>query len=188
MLKTVKILCCVAFMVLALFLGYAATIYVTSIRTLSVPQLICGRAEKQIVLQQLHKEKTTHILTNNEYKHLIETGLDLNGYLYDVKKLSGRNGECNLYYRTIRIDPSLRGVYYARTFTHEAMRLKHYTEKEIFVCFQTFKFLYENENKYLRSAGVQYAIDNLERNVAEDYNITSQIMYYFLIEKGANNV
>jgi hypothetical protein len=102
--------------------------------------------------------------------------------------MEDRNGECNLYFRIIRINPSRKGAYYARTFTHEAMHLKHCTEKELFVCYETFKFLYENENKYLRSAGVQYAIDNLKHNVAEEYNITSQIMYYFLVEKGANNV
>lgn len=175
-------------MLLGLSLGYASIIYVKSISRRQSPQLICGYSEKQIVLNKLYSEQTTHTLTNNEYKRLIETELNLILYSYEVKEMEGRNGECNLYFRTIRINPSRKGVYYARTFTHEAMHLKHYTVKELFVCYETFKFLYESNNKYLHNAGVIYAIDNLIHNVAEDYNITNQIMYYFLIEKGENNV
>ena len=191
MSKSVKILLCftlMSLMLLILLCGYASVIYVNSVRTQSIPHLISGHSEKQTVLNDLYLEKTTHTLSNKEYKHLIETELNLKLYSYQVKELPNDNGKCNLYFRIIRINTGLSGVHYARTFTHEAMHLKHCTENELFVCYETFKFLYKSDNKYLHNAGVIYAIDNLTHNVAEEYNITNQIMYYFLIEKGANNV
>lgn len=182
MLKFLKLLLCVSLMFLTLFLGYVAKITVKSERSRPVPQLICGYADKHKVLDMLYQQRTNDVLTNNEYKYLIESELSLFPYKFYVKELSERNGECNLYFRTIKISPQRKGVYFARTFTHEAMHLKHITGDELFVCFETFKYLYENENKYLHNTGVIYAIDVIEHNVAENYNITNQIMYYFLIE------
>ena len=182
MLKFLKISLCVSLIILTLLLGYGAIITVKSEISYPIPQLLCGHNVKRNVISQLYSEKTDDILSNNEYKQLIESELSIAPYKFYIKELSNINGDCNLYFRTITIESSRKGVFFARTFTHEALHLKYLTGDEIYVCYETFKYLYENENKYLHNAGVYYAIDILEHNVAEEYNITNQIMYYFLME------
>ena len=186
MLKTILKLLSVVGCVAVLILYYYGILYLVNIR--SIDFNICSYNDqlRKMVYSQLLKEYAplkNHVLTNAQYRVLLEDELDFHIYFYKEEQLEYPTvGRADPYMRIIRMTTDYTGQQYARTFTHEIMHIKKMSYNEQYICFETFKFLYEHENPYLRAVGLDYAIKQLYEIWSNKYDIEPLIMYYFLNE------
>lgn len=92
-------------------------------------------------------------------------------------------GHTNIQSHKIYMNPEIKRYQYAWIYTHEIFHNTFYTTNERFVEFETFKFLFDNENDYLR-----YSALNWLKNFNTD-SVEYDIRYYaygYLKEKGYN--
>lgn len=101
----------------------------------------------------------------------------------DVGFLRNKAGTCSFISGLIMIDRDLSVNDYAKAVFHERLHLYYYTACERFVQYQTFRFLYESDNVYIRKIGVEIALEIFNNQYPENYNCTSQIIKYF-VERG----
>lgn len=116
-------------------------------------------------------------INKREYRNFIEQDIGLKFYIYVEKNINSEYvGITYATIRTIIIDKNVFGYEYCVTFAHEAIHLKQFIGQENYVCFETFKYLYESEK--LHSVGVWYGIKQLEGYYNGDYNISGEIVNY----------
>lgn len=115
--------------------------------------------------------------TNKEFKTLIENDLNLSFYIYCDKPLnSSVKGKSYISVRLMIIEKQLKGYEYCLVFAHEAMHFKKFAKNEKYICIETFKYLYENEDNELHNAGVWYAREQLLGCYTGEYDIRSFII------------
>lgn len=158
---------------------YMSILVFISFRKIDMPVVIYTSNEYNKVLADLWVEyiPLNTQRTNQEYKELLEEELDLNFYIYCEADLKSNCGLRLTPIRTMIIDKELSGYEYCLTFTHEAMHFKRFSANEIYICFETFKYLYENKDTELHNFGVRYAITQLRGEA--DYDCHDQIIGYF---------
>lgn len=195
MLKKLKrfgiVVCVIGYIILT----YCAVIYFYGNRYIELDVCPYTNDQRQCVIEQLVAErKTTKFDSkpNPYWRHLLEDELDFHFYifLYNDEFSITTAGDSNRYSRVIRMDIDRRDTGFVRTMTHEIMHIKLCSTNERYVCYETFKFLYEHDNIMFRYTAISYAINQLDglwRDNAK-YNIEDQIIYYFLNEQGENNV
>lgn len=156
---------------------YIGTIYIIKYRKMSLP---VGITSEIAVLQAYTRlcneyDRLCDSETKEYYKNKIDQDLDVGLYFYSEKELD-RTGYSNCYFRTIKIDERVSGYVYCETFTHETMHLKYYTANERFVCYETFKYLYESEE--LHNIGVWYGLKQLNGDYSGEYDISGLVVNY----------
>lgn len=114
--------------------------------------------------------------TKEEYRSFIEKDLGVNFYIYSEKNLYDYAGKTYPLIRLIIIDESISGYKYCETFVHEAIHLKEFIGQEDYVCFETFKYLYESEE--LHSVGVWYGISQIYGFYNGEYDVSHLIVDY----------
>ena len=88
---------------------------------------------------------TSALMTNEEYRKFIENDMGLHCYFYLEKDMNRLAGKTYPLIRLIVIDPNAKGYEYCEVFVHEAIHLKQFIGQEDYVSFETFKYLYNNE-------------------------------------------
>lgn len=126
----------------------------------------------------LRNSKTyeSRVKSNQEYKALIEKEINLGLYFYSEKKLVGYAGKTYALIRLIVIDSEIKGYKYCEAFVHEAIHLKEFIEQEDYVCFETFKFMYEHEE--LRNVAIEYGLSHIFGDTCDEINISHLIVDY----------
>lgn len=147
-------------------------------RESELPDCSVGYTQRHLVLKELYEEYNRPLLvTSNEgYRRIIEQDLECYFYFYKETNLNEGAGKCYVTIRLIVLDERLKGNQYCVTFAHELMHLKKFRKQESYICFETFKYLYENSK--LHNSGVWYAIKQLEGAYSGEYNISNQIVDY----------
>lgn len=169
-----------------LILTYYGTLYMINIRAIDFK--VCGYStyDRELVYQTLMSEYDQlehYVLTKEQYRELLEDELNFHVYTYKEEPLEYPTvGRADPFLRIIKITTDYDGQQYARTLTHEIMHIKKQSFNEQYICFETFKFLYEHDNPYLRASGVLYGKNQLSCQYNREYDIEPLIMYYFLNE------
>lgn len=128
-----------------------------------------------ILEQELYEDELT--LTKVEIKSYVEKDLGLKFYIYAEKDLGiTYSGKAYPIIRTIIMDDDLINYQYCQTFAHEVLHLKLCLKNETYICYETFKYLYED--KVLHNVGVAYGWRQLTNPPASEYNIQAQVIYY----------
>jgi hypothetical protein len=162
-----------------LVLGWCVSIIIIFNRDVAAPDTISNYAQWYKALDILKKDlyKDVCNFTNDEYKEYVEDDLGLNFYIYKETDLhDGFNGKAYPIIRTIFIDRDVKGYEYCITFVHEAIHIKECIADETYVCYETFKFLYEDE--VLHNVGVVYGWQQMNKYEPNEYNIREQVIYY----------
>lgn len=164
-----------------ILLVYMGILVFISFRNIDMPVIFYTSSEYNKVLADLWAEyiPLSPQRTNQEYKELIEEELDLNFYIYCEKELKCNSGSALIPIRTIILDRGMSGYQYCLNFIHEAMHLKRCSKNHTYICFETFKYLYENKDTELHNFGVRYAIMQLRGDYKDKYNCHEQIIGYF---------
>lgn len=110
------------------------------------------------------------------YKQFVEKDMEVKAYFYSERKLNKYNGLIFATIRLIVIDNTIDGYEYCTTFTHEVIHLTHFVANERYVCYETFKYLYESEE--LHEVGVWYGCRQIYGYYSGDYNISDLIVNY----------
>lgn len=167
---------------LLFILIYFGSIYYRKHREIDLKDNDYSFEEFTEVKNFLRKESIKAIapaLTNSEYEKRIAKQLNFTNYTLHFQDLDGLIiGLADIYERKITIDVGVSGYTFCQTFTHEALHIKYCTSNEKYICFTTFKFLYESEDSCLRSCGIRYALDNMQWGYSGEYYIQSQIIEY----------
>lgn len=117
--------------------------------------------------------------TKKEYRKLISDELNLNFFWYREDELGDRyEGQMSLFTRLIIIDPDLSPIKYCITFTHEVMHFKKFSADERYICFETFKWLYEHDNPELHNAAVLYGLYQVQGCYSGEYDCRDCIINY----------
>jgi hypothetical protein len=168
-------------------LTYFGVLVIILFRKINMPVEIYTHQQANKVYQTLYQDyydyDLTYIKCNADFKievkELIRIKLDIKHYIYIEKKLKSKNsGLCLPTIRTIVIDKQLSAYKYVLVLTHELMHLKTYSNQEDFVCFETFKWLYNSDNELLHKVGVKYALDQLNYKYSGEYLIFDYIINY----------
>lgn len=131
---------------------------------------------KAIDILESTYDKNYKIKSKEEYRKIICEDLGLKFYFYSEKELVGYAGKTYPLIRLIVLDSEIDGIKYCETFAHEAFHLKHFTGQEDYVCFQTFKYLYESNE--LHNCGVLYGLWQIYGFYSGEYNIPDLIVDY----------
>jgi hypothetical protein len=175
-------------LVIVIVLGvYALVGTITFSRKIHLPIQEYTAEEHSIALDILEEDYNPigEQRTDSEYKQLVEKQVGISFYFYTEKDLGNRlDGTTHPLLRIITIDSTISGYDYCIALAHEALHLKTFCANERYICIETFKFLYENEDEELHNIGVWYARDQLFGLYRGDYNIQDFIINYLL--KGEN--
>lgn len=162
-----------------IFLSYICVIVIVFNRDVAVPSTISNYKQYYEAVDILRKElyENTCNFTNEEYRKYIEEDLKLSFYIYKEVDLNDNyNGKAYPIIRTIFLDKDLKGYIYCQTFVHEAIHIKQCVADETYVCYETFKYLYEDE--VLHNVGVVYGWQQMNKMYKDEYNIQEQVIYY----------
>lgn len=166
------------FFVVVLIIGVIEVF--VNLRNITMPPCFYTSQEYYLTLAELKSEyeeaETTR--TNKEYRSLVEQELNFKAYFYCEKDLKYHDGLMLVAIRTMIIDESLSGYDYCLTFVHEAMHLKRFAKQENYICFETFKYLYESKDRELHNFGVKYAIEQLQGDCLPEDDCHQQIIRY----------
>lgn len=180
----------IAFLIVeAILVLYTLVVMIMFFRIIEVPTEPYSNEEYNQVLNLLNSdyEQSTPQRTDDEYKRVIEEQLGLSMYIYTEKDLgNSTDGITHILVRLITIDSTIEGYEYCLAFTHEALHLKTCSKNETYICTETFKFLYENEDEELHNIGVWYARQQLMDLYIGEYNIKNYIINYIIGEEGSN--
>ena len=172
--------------VVLLILTYFGTLYMVNIRAIDFNVCEYSTYDRELAYQKLKSEYEQlehYVLTKEQYRELLEDELNFHLYTYKEELLEFPTvGRADPFLRIIKITTDYVGQHYAKTLTHEIMHIKKQSFNEQYICFETFKFLYEHDNPYLRASGVLYGKNQLEYQYTNEYDIEPLIMYYFLNE------
>lgn len=160
-------------------LGWFLSIILIFNRDVDYPNTISNYEQyykaRDILRNELYEDVCS--FTNDEYREYIEKSIGLKFYIYKEKDLNnGFNGKAYPIIRAIFIDKDIVGYKYCETFAHEAIHIKECVGNETYVCYETFKFLYEDE--VLHNVGVVYGWEQMNKSKPSQYNIREQVIYY----------
>jgi hypothetical protein len=110
------------------------------------------------------------------YKEFVEDDMGVKFYFYGERKLDKHNGLTFATIRLIVVDNTIDGYEYCVTFAHECIHLKQFVSDERYVCYETFKYLYESEE--LHEVGVWYGYRQLYGCYNGEYNIEDLVVNY----------
>lgn len=171
---------CIIILIFVVANVYLITVGLVFNRKITTPLYFYSSNDWHIAYNKLEQEyESSTAKSNSEYKELIEQQADFKFYFYKEKEIKGKY--CGFAYPTIRlivIDERLSGYKYALNFAHEVMHLKRFAGDERYICFETFKFLYESEG--LHNVGVYYAQRQLGGGWSGEYQIEDLIIKYLL--------
>lgn len=172
--KAINILICVC----GIMIMYLSVISIMWFRRTEPVYTIQGFNKREDVLIELYKEHRRQLIvnTNKHYRTIIEKDLGCYFYLYKETDLNDYAGKCFPTIRLIVIDKDIIGNMYCMTLAHEMMHLKLMRKQESYICFETFKYLYESE--IMHDVGVWYAIKQIEGDFKGEYNVSNQIVDY----------
>ena len=155
--------CLIVFILLeVLFLAYIGIIGLVVYREKdmeveTVTYMDCYNA-LNILRQDINKNHCT--MSKDEFREFVEDDLGVHFYIYKERDFKGKYvGKTYHPIRTIVLDKNLEDYTYFVQFVHELMHLKTYVAQEDYICFETFKYLYESEE--LHDVGVWYALRKL---------------------------
>ena len=163
----------------AMVLGWCVSIGIIFNRDVDYPQTVANSRQYYEAMDILRKElyDNTCDFTDEEFKQYVENDMDFHFYIYKETQLSnGYNGRAFPIIRTIFLDEDLTGYQYCQTFVHEVIHIKQCVANETYVCYETFKYLYEDE--VLHNVGVAYGWKQLQNSYKGEYNIDEQVIYY----------
>jgi hypothetical protein len=170
----------VAFILLfcVLVLVYLGCCAIVFFREKFMPLQVFGQTD---YLKAIHKLESEYNSFEDEhtkewYREKIEQDLELKFYFYKERDIERYNGLAYATIRTIVIDEELDGYGYCKTFAHEVMHLKLFIQQEDYVCYETFKYLYESEE--LHNVGVWYGLQQLRGCYSGKYNISGHVVNY----------
>lgn len=118
--------------------------------------------------------------TKEEYRKFIENDLGMHFYIYSERDMNDYAGVTFIPIRLIVLDLELDGYKYCETFVHEAIHLKEFVGQEDYVCFETFKYLYESEE--LHNVGVWYGLSQIYGCYSGEHDISHLIVDYLTKE------
>lgn len=170
----------------AVLVLYTLIVMTMFFRTIEVPTENYSNEEYDQVFNILNAnyEQPIQQKEKYEYKRIIEEQLGLSMYFYTEKDLENTiEGITHILIRLITIDSTIEGYEYCLAFAHEALHLKTYSKNETYICIETFKFLYENEE--LHNVGVWYARQQLMGLYIGEYDIKSYIINYITEKAGS---
>ena len=129
-----------------------------------------------ILRQDINKNHCT--MSKDEFREFVEDDLGVHFYIYKEREFKGKYiGKTYHVIRTIVVDNNLEDYDYFVCLAHELMHLKTYIGQEDYICFETFKYLYESEE--LHDIGVWYAIKQLNGfQGSGEYDIDYHIVNY----------
>lgn len=110
------------------------------------------------------------------YKSIIKKDLKPKFYIYSERTLKSHCGLTLPTIRLIIIDERLQGNEYCVTLAHETMHLNQFIREERYVCYETFKYLYESEE--LHNVGVWYGLKQLNGDYSGEYDISGLVVNY----------
>ena len=163
-------------MFVLLYLGGVAVVI---FRKKQMPVYINSQADCMNAYSRLVREydERADVKSNEYYRQLIEKDLGLKFYIYkETDNMSYYTAGSCLVIRTIVIDKNNVGYTYCWNFAHEAMHLKHFILHEEYVCFETFKYLYEHEE--LHNVGVVLGLNILKGLYSGEYDVSDYIIDY----------
>ena len=172
---------CISIIILCvLVLIYLGTCAILFFRNREIPYVTYTQLDYYNVVDKLYLESyngNNKALSNSSYKKTLEQELNPQLYIYKEKNAHKQYAGLTLpIIRTIIIDSEIDGYDYCLTLTHEIMHLNHFIANERYICFETFKFLYENEK--LHDVGVWYAYKQLTVIYSKDYYIADLVIDY----------
>ena len=160
-------------------LGWCVSVIIIFNRQVAYPNVISNYNQYYVAIDALKKDLYNDACTmsNEEYREYLEDDLGLNFYIYKEKDLKdGFKGKAYPIIRTIFIDKGIAGYEYCQTLVHEMIHIKHCVANETYVCYETFKYLYEDE--VLHNVGVVYGLQQMNKTYKDEYNIREQVIYY----------
>lgn len=171
--KAINVLIC-ACVIMIILLGVSGIVW---FRRIEMPYTIDGYdKDKAITILSLEYSINAPVYSNRYYREHVEDDLNIHIYFCVESGLKQHNGLCFGNIRLIVIDEDVSGYQYCYTFAHEIMHLKHMIKQENYVCFETFKYLYESEE--FHNVGVWYGLRQLNGCYSGEYNISNQIVDY----------
>lgn len=179
-MRTRKWLSCIALFFLAVIL-YEIIVGIIFMRKIQMPIEMYSQLDYVNAFNKLQSDYDNYALpkSNSEYKDIIEEELRLKFYIYTEKEMKSKNaGATLIIIRTMILDSTLSGYEYCLVFTHEAMHFKRFSGNETYVCFETFKYLYENEDEDIHNIGVWYGLKQLIGKYSGEYNCHNYIINY----------
>lgn len=144
-------------------------------RDIRVPVVFPQQSQYTLAYQILNEECEELTKTKEELRKFIAKDLGLKCYFYKEKSMEDA-GKVYVAIRLILIDKDISGFEYAEIFAHEVIELKSFVWSESWVCFETFKYLYESEE--LHNVGVRYGQKQLQGCYYGEYNIADLIVNY----------
>ena len=161
-----------------IYFGTCALIF---FRNKDVPLVVVNSKDYYNAIDKLHREYNDNAITSlseSQYKEIVEKELGLKFYIYLERDIKSNDyvGLTLPTIRTIIVDEYAKGYEYCITFAHETIHLIQFIKEERYVCFETFKYLYES-NK-LHDIGVWYAMKQLYGYYSGEYNISDLVIDY----------
>jgi hypothetical protein len=171
--KIFAIICLIGILII-LYLGFVAVAF---FRNKNMPLQTYSQTDYLIAYDMLVKEYDNLQAdnTNEFYKKYIENSLNIDCYFYKETELECA-GRVYVVIRLIVIDDDASGYNYCLTFAHEMMHLKRFIKQEDYICFETFKYLYED--KELHNVGVWYGLKQLNGHYSKEYDISGLVVNY----------
>lgn len=145
-------------------------------RDIRVPVVFPQQSQYTMAWNILNEDFEEPTKTDDELRDVIAKDLGLKLYFYKEKPMQDYAGKTYVTIRLILMDIDANGFEYAQVFTHEVMHLKKMVANEKWVCFETFKYLYEHEE--LHNVGVWYGQKQLQGCYGGEYNIADLIVNY----------
>lgn len=113
------------------------------------------------------------------YRDAIEKDLGVKFYIYGETDLGSKyNGLTIPTIRTILIHDDVTGEDYCIVFAHESIHLTQFISNERYVCFETFKYLYESKIEELHNAGVRFGLKQIQGVYSGEYDVYDLIVDY----------
>lgn len=166
----------IVILILALFDIYIISIGIAFNRDIRVPVVFPQQSKYIMAYNILNEEIGELNKTDYELREMIAKDLGLKFYFYNERSMEYYAGKTYVTIRLILMDIDANGFEYAQVFTHEVMHLKKMVANESWVCFETFKYLYEHEE--LHNVGVWYGQKQLQGCYGGEYNIADLIVNY----------
>lgn len=189
--KTNKIVITFLFIIVISLLSYALYVNIrVRANKLTLPEQVMQTIDSQDIVYQYLSENSSTYYNETDHSKLRskikdELGIKATFYKEKPKIDHGRVwGYTNFGVRLIVIQSNLGTTDYITTVAHEYTHLKYYALNELWTNFETFKFLYNSNDKDLHQAGINFALSYLKAYVKdipsyEDYRQREYDISYY---------